>query len=192
MKKFIKLTSLLLIAAIVMALAACSGTKKEDFKEWFSGEFSPAFEAFAQTDYAKENLPMPSLSMIVGSVDKLDSVLGFISEGKQPEGTEIKENGNTYTYASDGYNYSVEINPDNSALRITSELEFLGEARTEFTVTLRESKGTYYIQYFSPGFNDYFEIKFKEDSGSVMRESISEIPYSIFEDKTPDKFAEER
>ena len=96
MKKLVKLTSITLVAMLIFALAACSGTKKENFREWFSGEFSPAFEAFAQTDYAKENLPMPNLSMIVGSVDKLDSILGFISDGKQPEGIEITENGNIF------------------------------------------------------------------------------------------------
>ena len=192
MKKITKLTSLLLVAVIILALAACSGTKKEDFKEWFSSEFSPAFDEFAQTDYAKENLPMPSLSMIVGSVDRLDSVLGFISEGKQPEGAEIKEDGNNYKYITDEYNYTVEINPENSALKITSELEFLGEKRTEFTVTLREYKNEYFIQYFSPGFNDYFEIRFTKDSGSVMRNNAAEIPCDIFNDKVSDNFAEEK
>ncbi len=193
MKKIIKLTSLLLVAALIFALAACSGTKKENFKEWFSDEFAPAFEAFAQTEYAKEKLPMPSLTLIIGSAERLNSVLGFINEEKQPEDAEIKAEGNVYTYKSDEYKYIVELNEKNSALRITSEIEFLGEKRTEFIVTLREYKNEYYIQYFSPDFENYFEIRFTSENGKVMRESISDIPFSIFEeDKISPKFAEER
>ncbi len=187
-----KLTSLLLIFTLIFTLAACSDTtKKEDFKAWFNDEFVAAYDAFKQTEYGKANAPVSDISLMIISSEYLNSVFDYITDGTQPENAEITETDGVYTYKTAGADYMVELDEKTSSVRITSKMEFMGEERTQFIITLRESKNKYYIQHLAPEFKEYFEVEFTAESGSVKRDSVSENPYSIFADKIPDKFAKE-
>ncbi len=186
-----KLTSLLLIFALIFTLAACSGTKKEDFKSWFNDEFITAYDAFKQTEYGKANAPVSDISLMIISSEYLNGVFDYITDGTQPKNAEITEADGIYTYKTAGSDYMVELDEKTASVRITSVMEFMGEKRTQFIVTLRESKNKYYIQYLAPEFKEYFEVEFTAENGSVRRDSVSENPYSIFADKIPDKFAKE-
>ncbi len=187
-----KLTSILVIFALIFTLAACSGTKKEDFKTWFNDEFVTAYDAFVKTEYGKANAPVPGISLMIISSDYLNDVFDYIADGTQPKNAEITEKDGVYTRTTAGNDYIVELNEKTTSVKITAKMEFMGEERTQFVVNMRESKGKYYIQYLAPEFSEYFEIEFTAENGSVKRDSVSELPYSIFADKIPDKFAKEK
>lgn len=187
MKILKKLTALLLAAALVFALASC-GMSNSKLKPWFNDEFSVAYDTCFKDDKAA---PFPDISLMLTSSSYLNSVFDYITDGTQPEAAEITEEDGAYVYKAQSFTQKVEIDKSSSSVRVTSFMEFNGEARTNFIVTMREHKGTYYIQYLSPDFSTYHEVSFTAESGNIKSESRNDIPYSIFGEKIPDTFAKE-
>jgi uncharacterized lipoprotein YehR (DUF1307 family) len=187
MKKLKRLTSLILAVALVFTLASC-GMSKSKLKPWFNDEFSVAYDTCFKDD---KSAPFPDISLMLTSSSYLNSVFDYITDGTQPEAAEITEEDGVYIYKAQSFTQKVEIDKSSSAIRITSLMEFNGEAKTNFIVTMREHKGTYYIQYLWPDFSTYYEVSFTAETSSVKYENRKDIPFSIFGEKIPDTFAKE-
>ena len=187
MKILKKLTAFLLAAALVFTLASC-GMSKSKLKPWFNDEFSVAYDTCFKDDKAA---PFPDISLMLTSSSYLNSVFDYITDGTQPEAAEITEEDGAYVYKAQSFTQKVEIDESSSSVKVTSLMEFNGETKTNFIVTMRENKGTYYIQYLSPEFSTYYEVSFTAETSSVKYESRNDIPYTIFGEKIPDTFAKE-
>ncbi|MBQ3498099.1 MAG: hypothetical protein IJA87_03115 [Clostridia bacterium] len=187
MKIFKKLTALLLAVATVFTLASCGMTKSK-LKPWFNDEFSVAYNTCFKDN---KEAPFPDISLMLTSSSYLNSVFDYITDGTQPEAAEITEEDGVYIYKAQSFTQKVELDKSTSSVRVTSLMEFNGEAKTNFIVTMREHKNTYYIQYLSPEFSTYYEVSFTAETSSIKYESRKDIPYTIFGEKIPDTFAKE-
>ena len=187
MKIFKKLTALFLAVALVFTLASC-GMSKSKLKTWFNDEFSVAYDTAFKDD---KNAPFADISLMLTSSSYLNSVFDYITDGTQPEAAEITKEDGAYIYKAQSFTQKVEIDKSSSSIRVTSFMEFMGETRTNFIVTMREHKGTYYIQYLSPEFSTYYEVSFTSETSSVKYANRNNIPYTIFDEKIPDTFAKE-
>ncbi len=191
MKTIKKSVALILVAAAVFCLAACSGTKKEEFGAWYNNEFSPAYDAFVKTEYGMKNAPSPNLSLMIATDKYLYCIFDYITDGKQPENGKITEEDGAYTYTAKTFKQKVEFDEKTSSIRITNSIVVFGSESISSITTFTERSGKYYIQYFQPDFDQYYEVCFTAESGEVKNESIAEIPYTIFGEKIPDTFAKE-
>ncbi len=187
MKIFKKSTAFFLAAALIFTLASCGMTKSK-LKPWFNDEFSVAYDTAFKDD---KDAPFPDISLMLTSSSYLNSVFDYITDGTQPEAAEITEEDGAYIYKAQSFTQKVEIDKGSSSVRVTSFIDFMGEVRTNFIVTMREHKGTYYIQYLSPEFSTYYEVSFTSETSSVKYENRKDIPYTIFGEKIPDTFAKE-
>lgn len=187
MKIFKKLTALFLAVALVFTLASC-GMSKSKLKTWFNDEFSVAYDTAFKDD---KTAPFADISLMLTSSSYLNSVFNYITDGTQPEAAEITKEDGAYIYKAQSFTQKVEIDRSSSSIRVTSFMDFMGESRTNFIVTMREHKGTYYIQYLSPEFSTYYEVSFTSETSSVKYVSRNNIPYTIFGEKIPDTFAKE-
>lgn len=191
MKRISKITSVIVIAAIMLCFAACSGTKTEEFSAWFNDEFSPAYDAFVQTEAGKTDAPAPDISLMITSDKYLNCVFEYIAKGTQPEKGEISEENGIYTYTENTFSQKIEFDEKTTSIRITDTISFMGETMTKFTVIMSERDGKYYIQYLRPEFSEYYEVCFTADGGEIKHESRNELPYTIFAEDIPKDFAKE-
>lgn len=191
MKGLKRAVSLILIAALTLSLAACSGTSEKKFAAWFNEELSPAYDQFVQTEYGKENAPSPDISLMIVSSTYLNYIFDYIAEGKQPERGEVKETDGVYSYVTDTFVQKVEFDTKKTSLRVTNILSLFGEESIQSVTTFTERSGKYYIQHLMPDFKKYCEVCFTAESGEIKQEKRDEIPYSIFGEKIPDTFAKE-
>ncbi len=191
MKSIKKSVALILAVATILCLAACSGTKKQEFGAWYNNELSPAYDAFVQTEYGKKNAPSPNLSLMVVTDKYLNCIFAYINEGKQPEKGEITEEDGAYIYTLQTFKQKVEFDERTTSIRITNSIIMFGSESISSVITFTERSDKYYIQYFQPDFSQYYEVSFTAESGEIKNESKSEIPYSIFGEKIPDTFAKE-
>ena len=189
MKKIKKATAIILAVATILCLAAC--TRKEKFGKWYNEELSPAYDAFVQTDYGKENAPSPDISLMITSDKYLNLIFDYIANGTKPEKGEITEEDGAYIYSENTFTQKVEIDEKTTSIRITNTISMFGEASISSVTTLREHSGKYYIQYIQPDFSEYYEVCFTAESGEIKHEKLKEIPYSIFAEKIPETFAKE-
>lgn len=187
MNMFKKLTALFLAVATVFSFASC-GMSKSKLKPWFNDEFSVAYDTCFKDN---KEAPFPDISLMLTSSSYLNSVFDYIIDGTQPEAAEITEEDGAYIYKAKSFTQKVELDKSSSSVRVTSFIDFMGEVRTNFIVTMREHKGTYYIQYLAPEFSTYYEVSFTDETSSVKYENRKDIPYTIFGEKIPDTFAKE-
>ncbi|MBQ5823200.1 MAG: hypothetical protein IIW48_00160 [Clostridia bacterium] len=191
MNRFKKAVSIILVLVLVLSLAACSGMKKQKFGKWYNEEFSPAYDAFVQTEYGMANAPSPNLSLMIASSAYLNYIFDYIADGTQPEKGEVKEEDGVYSYVTDTFIQKVEFNTQKATIRITNILRLFGESAIQSVTTFTERSGQYYIQHHMPDFKEYYEIRFTAESGEIKRDSTDNIPYSIFEEDIPKTFAKE-
>lgn len=190
MKKFKRITAL--IMALVLAVSLCSCSKSgEKMTEWFN-EVSTAYDGYLASEDSATAVS-PSVSLLVASDLYLKSVLEFI-DGKTDFGddVEITEEDGVYTYKSGYFRQKIEIDKKIPAVKVEMIQEFLGDGTTEFITVITEKDGEYFIQQHLVEFGEYYEIRFTKDGGNTTtKTNCYEMPYSIFEGEIPESFAKE-
>ena len=190
-KKIAIAVAVVAVIGVIVGIILTQGMKKEDFGKWYNEEFSPAYDAFVQTETDKEVVPAIDVSSIIVSDQYLKDVFNYITEEKQPEAGEITEENGVYTYTNKSFRQEIEFDEKTTSIRINHFIGVAGYERLHITATLTERNDMYYIQYLFPDLSTYYELCFTAEGGEIKRETRSEIPYSIFAEEIPDTFAKE-
>ncbi len=194
MKMIQKISAFLLIAAILFCLSGCSEKKigQNDYEEWFVNGVEPAYAGYIASGKA-ENAPSSSLSLLIASDDYVKEIFRFMKDGTKPVAAEITEENGVYTYAFGTFRQVVEFSKEKPAMKITMHQSDVSEDRIEFIAIFTQKGNRYYLQFLSPDYLDYAEVKFNEKGGSALRRGdLSELPYDIFSQDIPSGFAKEK
>lgn len=193
MKKITKAISIILVCVFLFSLAACTKSYKvrrnRDFADWFNLAFTPTYDSFVKTDDAKD-APAPNATLLLASDKYINCVFDYMKDKKQPENGEVTEADGVYTYSYGAFKQTFEFDAKTSSIRVKM-IQIMGEEDwTEFEATITQRGNKFYVQYIQPDFNDYTEIEFTSDGGSVLREYSSEkAGNSIFAQDIPENFA---
>lgn len=192
MKKF---SALILAFIMLFSFAACGDEFKvksnEDFRDWYKLLLVPAYDGYISSPDADADA-YPSVSLMLASDAYINYIFDYICDGVYPENGEITEENGVYTYAYSEFKQIFEFNTDKPAIKVTMLMEMMGESRTEFVAVLTQQKDEFLIQYITPTFGEYFEIRFTAETGSfVLETDCYELPYDIFNEDIPKDFAKE-
>ena len=192
MKRFI---SLALVPVMLFLFTSCSDEyavkENADFKAWFNQALVPEYDAYKSGEQAPTVAPA-SIALLLSTELYIQSVFDYICDGVYPAEGEITEENGVYTYSATLFRQQFEFDAKNCAIKVTTLMDMLGENTTEFVVVLAEKKDEFFIQYFSPVYGEYYEIRFAEGEGSFAQKSdCYEAPYDIFSDDIPKDFAKE-
>ncbi len=78
-------------------------------------------------------------------------------------------------------------------MKITMHQYDAEETRIDFIATFAQEGNHYFLQFLSPDFQDYAEVKFTEKNGRSMRRGdLTKLPYDIFSADIPSGFAKEK
>ncbi len=196
MKTMKKAITVLMVLSIVLALFGCSGGRKKtalkDYGDWFVNGFEPAYESFVNSGKA-ENIPSSDLSLLIASDEYVKLIFEYIKNGSQPAVGEITEKDGLYTYAYAAFDQAVEFSSEKTAMKITMHQYDAEETRIDFIATFAQEGNHYFLQFLSPDFQDYAEVKFTEKNGRSMRRGdLTKLPYDIFSADIPSGFAKEK
>lgn len=188
-----RLAAASVVAALILALTACSSVKGEsDFEKWYTEKLSPAYDSFMETDDADE-APCADIEGYIANGEYIMRVFSFIKDGKQPEKGEIKKSDGAYYYTLNEVTQKIEFNEKTDSVKVTQTLTIAGEAAVDFITVFSERNGKFYIQNYLPEFGELSEIEFTARGGRCATVSSDTLPeHDIFSDDVPNGFAKER
>ena len=195
MKNIHRIIALLSVFAVAFSLIGCSGKKTKTalaaYEDWFFNRFEPAYAAFIASGKA-QNVPSSDLSLLIASDDYAKQVFAFIKDGTKPAAGEITEKDGVYTYTYGTFDQVFEFSPEKTAMKITMHQFSDSQSYVDFIACFAQEGSHFYLQYLSPDFQDYAEVRFTEKNGRSMRSGDrSSLPYDIFSSDIPSGFAKE-
>ena len=196
MKKLLKTIALFSAVCIVFSLFGCAEQKtvlkREEYENWFVNGFEPAYKSYIESGKA-ENAPSSDLSLLIASDDYVKMVFAFIKDGTKPAAGEITEKDGVYTYAYGTFRQEITLNEEKAAMKIVMHQSDVSDDRVEFIAVFAQQGSHYYLQYLSPEFKDYAEVRFTAKSGkAIRRDDLSALPYDIYSSDIPSGFAKEK